>query len=151
VSEHSTLSQNNSTSKRFIGREKGKEGGGRKRKQKRGRGRGIHLIYMENDLAKVKVGSEPSRFWKYGGCCLSNRSVAPTNVMSQVIEALMPIHCITLCILIAIICLSAIMKYLSFLVYEAQFCLIPLLTFRKATYSFYLFNTDNIHLCVIQA
>jgi hypothetical protein len=33
TSEHSTLGQNISTCKRFIGRERGKEGGGRKRKR----------------------------------------------------------------------------------------------------------------------
>ena len=48
------------------------------------RGRGVPLIYMENDIMQVKVRGEPSGFWKYGSCCLGNRSVgcAVTYVMS---------------------------------------------------------------------
>ena len=37
-------------------------------------GRGVLLIYMENDVTHVKVGSEPSKCWEYGACCLGNRS-----------------------------------------------------------------------------
>jgi hypothetical protein len=29
---------------------------------------------MDDDVAWVKVGGEPSGFWEYGGCCLGNRS-----------------------------------------------------------------------------
>ena len=61
--------------KRFIGREGGKEGGGKKRKGVH-RGNGIPLICMDNDITQVKVGGEPSGFWEYGGCCLGNRCVA---------------------------------------------------------------------------
>ena len=45
---------------------------------------------MDNDVTQVKVGSEPSGFWEYGGCCLGNRSLGPTYVMSQVLEVLIP-------------------------------------------------------------
>ena len=38
---------------------------------KREGGRGIHLIFMDNDITQVKVGGEPSGFWKYGGHCLT--------------------------------------------------------------------------------
>jgi hypothetical protein len=51
----------------------------------------IIYIYIDNDHTQVKVGSEPSGFWEYGGCCLGNRSVGPAYVMSQVSEVLMPI------------------------------------------------------------
>jgi hypothetical protein len=51
---------------------------------KRERGRGVPLIYMENDVMQVKVGSEPNGFWEYGVCCFGNRSAgqAVTYVMS---------------------------------------------------------------------
>jgi hypothetical protein len=57
---------------------------------KRERGRGIPLICVNNDVTLVKVGGEPSGFWKYGSCCLGNRSVGPAYVLSQVLEVLMP-------------------------------------------------------------
>ena len=41
---------------------------------------------MGDDVTQVKVGGEPSGFWEYGGCCLGNRSVGPTYVMSRVSE-----------------------------------------------------------------
>jgi hypothetical protein len=45
---------------------------------------------MGDVLTQVKVGSEPSGFWEYGGCCLGNRSVGPAYVLSQVLEVLIP-------------------------------------------------------------
>jgi hypothetical protein len=47
---------------------------------------------MDNDVTRVKVGGEPSGFWEHGSCCLGNRSVGPTYVMSQVSGVLMPTH-----------------------------------------------------------
>jgi hypothetical protein len=66
--------------KGLLGERDGKreDGGGRKRRGNRERGRGVPLIYMENDLTQVKVGGEPSGFWKYGACCLGNRSAGHT-------------------------------------------------------------------------
>jgi hypothetical protein len=70
---------------RFIGREREWKRWWQKEKgQKRERGRGVSLIYMENDVTKVKVGGEPKDFWEYDSCCLGNRFVgrAVTYVMS---------------------------------------------------------------------
>jgi hypothetical protein len=55
-----------------------------KEKGKKREGRGVPLIYMENDIMQVKVGGESNGFWKYGSCCLGNRSVgrAVTYLMS---------------------------------------------------------------------
>jgi hypothetical protein len=45
---------------------------------------------MGDDVTQVKLGGEPSGFWENGGCCLGNRSVGPTYVMSWVLEVLIP-------------------------------------------------------------
>ena len=47
---------------------------------------------MENDVIQVKVGGEPSVFWKHGSLHLGNSSVgrSVTYVMSSVWEVLMP-------------------------------------------------------------
>ena len=45
-----------------------------------------------DDVTQVKVESEPSGFWEYGGCCLGNRCSGPAYVMSQVSEVLMPTY-----------------------------------------------------------
>ena len=41
--------------------------------------------------SQVKVGDEPSGFWEYGGCCLGNRCVDLSYVMSHVSEVLITI------------------------------------------------------------
>jgi hypothetical protein len=79
--------------KKFIGRERGKEGGGEKRRGKRERQGGLFLLYIWMvTWSQVKVGGEPNGFWEYGGHCLGNRCVDCTvaYVMSQVSEVLIP-------------------------------------------------------------
>jgi hypothetical protein len=48
-------------------------------------GRGVLLIYMENDLAQVKVGGEPSECWEDGACCLLGNQSAGLAVACDVI------------------------------------------------------------------
>jgi hypothetical protein len=77
---------------RFIWKEMGEGRWQQKEKgEKREREReGVPLIYRENDMMQVKVGGEPSGFWEYGACCLSNSSAGHTvaYVMSEFLEVL---------------------------------------------------------------
>jgi hypothetical protein len=47
-------------------------------------------LYMGDDVITGKVGGEPSGFWEYGGCCLGNRCLGLTSMMSWVSEVLIP-------------------------------------------------------------
>ena len=74
---------------RFIGRERSKVVAEKGEREKERLGGGLSLCIGDN-VTQVKVGSEPSGFWEYGGCCLGNRSVGPAYVLSQVLEVLIP-------------------------------------------------------------
>jgi hypothetical protein len=50
----------------------------------------LHIWMMM--YSQVKVGGEPSGFWKYGGCCFGNISAGLPYVMSWVSHVVIPTH-----------------------------------------------------------